>query len=142
MSARELALRALGSLAAVGALTAVGLLRLSRVPRPEAVVVARYARGEVTQARVALGAHTLGYSLRCDGREVFARAGTRPLTVFELPIEARTALVVGDGARALTLVMPGCEAQIREGAGVIRRVTRDASEVVIEARESTVRWRP
>lgn len=141
MSARDLALRALASVAAVAALTGVGILRLARVPRPRAVVVARYADGVVSHERVTLGAQVIGYSLRCDGREVFARAGTHPLTVFEARLGDRGLVVAGDGERAMLLEARGCRAEIRGGVGVIEGVEGDASALRVRASRAVIERR-
>lgn len=141
MSARDLALRAVASLAAVAALTGVGVLRLSRVPRPRAVAVARYADGAVSHERVTLNTQTIGYSLRCDGREVFARAGTRPLTLFEARLGDDALVIAGDGERALILDPRGCRVEIRSGVGVIEGVEGDANALRVRAARAVIERR-
>ncbi len=137
MSARALALRALASLAVVAMLVTAGIARLARVPRPESEVVARYASGEVAHERVKLAGRTLGYALRCGEREVFARTGTRPLTVIEAVSGERRYVAAGDGDRALALRVDGCEARIHAGVGPLRSVTAGARGLTIEGAQTT-----
>ncbi len=133
MSARDLALRALGSVVAVAALTGLGISRLARVSRPRASVVARYAGGAVSHDRVTLGARVIGYTLRCEGREVFARAGARSLTVFEARLGDAPFVIAGDGERVALLDPRGCRVEIRGGVGAIERVEGGADALRVRA---------
>ena len=110
---RALLARMLLSLLAVAALTAVALLRLARVPRPEAAVVGRYAGGEVVVERVALGRRALGHTVRCGGRALLSRFGERPYAVRE----EGAALVFSDGACRLRVRVAGCRAEASAGCG-------------------------
>lgn len=114
---RALLARALLSLLAVAALTAVALLRLARVPRPQAAVAARYAGGRVVVERVSLGRRALGHTVRCDGRALLSRFGERPPTLREEGREAEGALVFSDGECRLTVHIAGCRGEASAGCG-------------------------
>lgn len=91
-------MQALGALVLLGAL----LARLARIQSP--VFVPEHPFAPHTQlGRVTLRGRTLGYTVRCQGREVFAAPGSRPF---------QQVRVSPDG-RWLHLVAPPRQARVR-----------------------------
>lgn len=110
---RALAARMLLSLVAVAALTSLALLRLARVPRPAARVVARYGGGRVVVERVALGRRVLGHAVRCGGARVIERFGERPPVARETP----GAVELSDRGCLVNVTIAGCRAVRSPGCG-------------------------
>lgn len=110
---RGLALRALASLVVVGLLVGAALLRLARVPRPEARVIARYAGGAVSLERVTVGRRVLGHGVRCGGVLVLERFGEAPPRV----TEGAGGVVVDDRGCRVTVTAAGCRAARAPGCG-------------------------
>lgn len=110
---RALAARALLSLLAVAALVGLSLLRLARVPRPEARAVARYAGGAVVVERVSLRGRTVGHAVRCSGRSVFERFGERAPEAREAP----GVVALTDRGCRVTVAVEGCRVGRSPGCG-------------------------
>jgi hypothetical protein len=121
---RALAARMLLSLLAVVGLTAVALLRLARVPRPEAVVVGRYAGGRLLVERITLGRRRLGHTVRCDGSELLSRFGEGEPRVREASTEAGGVWEISEGPCRLTVTLATCRGVRSAGCGGSRRTGR------------------
>lgn len=86
-------------LLAAFALLAALLLRLRRIARPVFTPTRTPAPG-VVLGPVTLRRQTLGYSLRCHGREVFASPGARPFARVLLHPDGRTLSVTAPPRQA------------------------------------------
>lgn len=110
---RGLAARALLSLLAVAALVGLSLLRLARVPKPEARTVARYADGAVTVERISLRGRVIGHAVRCGGRALVERFGERPPAARE----SVGAVELTDRGCTVTVRAAGCRVERSPGCG-------------------------
>lgn len=97
-------------LLAAFALLAALLLRLRRIARPVFTPTHTPAPG-VRLGPVTLRGQTLGYSLQCQGREVFASPGPRPFTGVALSPDRRTLTVTAPPRRA-QVNLADCAAEI------------------------------
>jgi len=99
-------------LLAAFALLAALLLRLRRIARPVFAPSLTPAPG-VVLGPVTLRGQTLGYSLRCQGREVFASPGPRPFARVLLHPDGRT-LSVTAPPRQARINLADCAAEITD----------------------------